>query len=115
MSMDEYSKFHGHSPVVVTGKPIVSAKDNFNAFTECLTTKPQPKDGTFSFHVIWQNIQGFMWDEEKVNKELNKYMTRAFHNIKNMCQKHDCSLRMGAFTLGVNRVALATTLRGWEA
>ncbi|KAJ6374656.1 hypothetical protein OIU78_030199 [Salix suchowensis] len=25
--LDEYSKFHGHSPAVVTGKPIVSAKD----------------------------------------------------------------------------------------
>lgn len=24
--LDEYSKFHGHSPAVVTGKPIVSAK-----------------------------------------------------------------------------------------
>jgi glutamate dehydrogenase (NAD(P)+) len=22
--LDEYSKFHGHSPAVVTGKPIVS-------------------------------------------------------------------------------------------
>ena len=24
-----------------------------------------------------QNIQGFMWDEEKVNRELKTYMTRA--------------------------------------
>ena len=24
-----------------------------------------------------QNIQGFMWDEEKVNRELKMYMTRA--------------------------------------
>lgn len=24
--LDEYSKFHGHSPAVVTGKPIVSEK-----------------------------------------------------------------------------------------
>lgn len=56
-----------------------------------------------------------MWDEEKVNRELKKYMTRAFHNLKNMCQSHACNLRMGAFTLGVNRVARATLLRGWEA
>ncbi|KAK8686386.1 hypothetical protein V6N13_125411 [Hibiscus sabdariffa] len=70
---------------------------------------------TVSYFEWVQNIQGFMWDEEKVNKELKKYMTEAFHNIKNMCQTHDCSLRMGAFTLGVNRVARATMLRGWEA
>lgn len=25
--LDEYSKFHGHSPAVVTGKPIVSNQD----------------------------------------------------------------------------------------
>lgn len=25
--LDEYSKFHGHSPAVVTGKPIVSGKE----------------------------------------------------------------------------------------
>lgn len=64
---------------------------------------------------FWQNIQGFMWDEEKVNQELKRYMTGAFHKVKDMCKSHDCNLRMGAFTLGVNRVARATLLRGWEA
>lgn len=70
---------------------------------------------TVSYFEWVQNIQGFMWDEEKVNKELKKYMTKAFGNLKKMCQSHNCNLRMGAFTLGVNRVARATQLRGWEA
>ncbi|KAG8381048.1 hypothetical protein BUALT_Bualt06G0080300 [Buddleja alternifolia] len=70
---------------------------------------------TVSYFEWVQNIQGFMWDEEKVNQELKRYMTRAFHNIKGLCQSHNCNLRMGAFTLGVNRVARATLLRGWEA
>ncbi|KAF1861792.1 hypothetical protein Lal_00026237 [Lupinus albus] len=70
---------------------------------------------TVSYFEWVQNIQGFMWDEEKVNHELKKYMTKAFRNIKAMCQIHNCDLRMGAFTLGVNRVARATVLRGWEA
>ncbi|GFP86649.1 glutamate dehydrogenase a [Phtheirospermum japonicum] len=70
---------------------------------------------TVSYFEWVQNIQGFMWEEEKVNRELKRYMTNAFHNIKGMCKSHDCDLRMGAFTLGVNRVARATTLRGWEA
>ncbi|KAL7188426.1 hypothetical protein ACSBR1_038305 [Camellia fascicularis] len=61
------------------------------------------------------NIQGFMWDEEKVNHKLKKYMRRAFHEIKAMCNTHGCNLRMGVFTLGVSRVARATLLRGWEA
>ncbi|GMH09642.1 hypothetical protein Nepgr_011483 [Nepenthes gracilis] len=70
---------------------------------------------TVSYFEWVQNIQGFMWDEEKVNDQLQRYMTRAFENIKSMCHSHNCSLRMGAFSLGVNRVARATLLRGWEA
>ncbi|KAJ7944673.1 Glutamate dehydrogenase [Quillaja saponaria] len=70
---------------------------------------------TVSYFEWVQNIQGFMWEEKKVNCELKRYMTRAFHDIKAMCKIHDCNLRMGAFTLGVNRVARATLLRGWEA
>lgn len=66
---------------------------------------------------LWytQNIQGFMWDEEKVNNELKNYMNRGFKDVKDMCKTHECDLRMGAFSLGVNRVARATVLRGWEA
>ena len=56
-----------------------------------------------------------MWDEEKVNHELKTYMTKGFKDVKAMCKTHNCDLRMGAFTLGVNRVARATVLRGWEA
>ncbi|KAK8712595.1 hypothetical protein V6N13_147831 [Hibiscus sabdariffa] len=70
---------------------------------------------TVSYFEWVQNIQGFLWDEEKVNNELKTYMTKAFKDIKEMCQTHNSNLRMGAFTLGVNRVARATVMRGWEA
>ncbi|CAK9182123.1 unnamed protein product, partial [Ilex paraguariensis] len=53
--------------------------------------------------------------EDKVKAELKNYMTKGFKNVKEMCKTHNCDLRMGAFTLGVNRVARATLLRGWEA
>lgn len=62
-----------------------------------------------------QNTQGVMWDEERVNRELKKYMMRAFYDIKNTCHTQNVNRRMGAFTLGVKRVARATMLRGWEA
>lgn len=68
---------------------------------------------TVSYFEWVQNIQGFMWEEEKVNKELRNYMTRGFKDLKEMCKTHSCDLRMGAFTLGVNRVAQATVIRGW--
>ncbi|XP_039130508.1 glutamate dehydrogenase 1, mitochondrial [Dioscorea cayenensis subsp. rotundata] len=70
---------------------------------------------TVSYFEWVQNIQGFMWDENKVNSELRNYMINGFNDVKEMCKTHHCDLRMGAFTLGVNRVARATVLRGWEA
>ncbi|CAN1765286.1 Glutamate dehydrogenase 1 [Linum perenne] len=70
---------------------------------------------TVSYFEWVQNIQGFMWEEEKVNNVLKTYMTKGFKDVKEMCKTHNCDLRMGAFTLGVNRVARATVLRGWEA
>ncbi|KAL2643619.1 hypothetical protein R1flu_011206 [Riccia fluitans] len=70
---------------------------------------------TVSYFEWVQNIQGFMWDEDKVNSELQKYMIRAYADIKDLCKNHNCNLRMGAFSLGVGRVAKATMLRGWEA
>jgi glutamate dehydrogenase (NAD(P)+) len=70
---------------------------------------------TVSYFEWVQNIQGFMWEEEKVNNTLKTYMNRGFKDVKDMCKTHNCDLRMGAFTLGVNRVARATILRGWEA
>ncbi|CAN1241970.1 Glutamate dehydrogenase 2 [Linum perenne] len=161
--LDEYSKFHGHSPAVVTGKPIdlggslgreaATGRGVVFATEALLNEYGKSIEGlTFVIQVIRivvfffgfildvrenathvkakyiieaanhptdpeadENIQGFMWEEEQVNKELKKYMTRAFKNIKGMCQTHECNLRMGAFTLGLNRVARATLLRGWEA
>jgi glutamate dehydrogenase/leucine dehydrogenase len=70
---------------------------------------------TWNAIIYFQNIQGFMWDENKVNSELKTYMIRGFKDVKKMCKTHNCDLRMGAFSLGVNRVARATVLRGWEA
>ncbi|MCO5551060.1 hypothetical protein L7F22_010434 [Adiantum nelumboides] len=70
---------------------------------------------TVSYFEWVQNIQGFMWDEEKVNEELKKYMERAYRDLKENCKSRECNFRMGAFTLGINRVARATLLRGWEA
>ncbi|MCO5581771.1 hypothetical protein L7F22_035659 [Adiantum nelumboides] len=39
---------------------------------------------TVSYFEWVQNIQGFMWDEDKVNAELKKYMTRAYKDLKEM-------------------------------
>lgn len=70
---------------------------------------------TVSYFEWVQNVQGFPWEEKTVNANLKKYMENAYTGIKILCNTHNCSPRMGAFTLGVQRVARATLLRGWEA
>lgn len=34
--LDEYSKFHGYSPAVVTGKPIVSSRHHDDFISKCI-------------------------------------------------------------------------------
>ncbi|KAJ0982546.1 hypothetical protein J5N97_010801 [Dioscorea zingiberensis] len=70
---------------------------------------------TVSFFEWVQNIQAWMWDEDEVNSKLKTYMIKGYEDVKEMCRTHSCDLRMGAFTLGVNRVAHSTVKRGWEA
>ncbi|RWR86772.1 glutamate dehydrogenase 2-like protein [Cinnamomum micranthum f. kanehirae] len=55
---------------------------------------------TVSYFEWVQNIQGFMWTEEKVNKELERYMRKAFMNIKAMCKVHNCDLPDGRLHIG---------------
>ncbi|XP_071696892.1 probable glutamate dehydrogenase 3 [Rutidosis leptorrhynchoides] len=69
---------------------------------------------TVSYFEWVQNIQGFIWDEDRVNVELKRYITHGFKDVTSMCKSYNCNLRMGAFTLGLNRVAKATLIRGWE-
>ena len=40
-------------------------------------------------------------------------MTRAFHSVYEMAQKHKVHMRTGAYLVAVARVAEAMRLRGW--
>lgn len=60
-----------------------------------------------------QNIQQFRWEEEQVNLELYKVMTRATRGVVEAARLFQTSLREGAYSIGVSRVARAITLRGF--
>lgn len=60
-----------------------------------------------------QNIQQFRWEEEQVNLELYKVMTRATRGVVEAARLFQASLREGAYSIGVSRVARAITLRGF--
>ncbi len=67
---------------------------------------------TVSYFEWAQNMQHFYWDEERVNRELQKVMKQSFSDLREMANKHSTDLRTAAFALGVGRVDSATRLRG---
>jgi glutamate dehydrogenase (NAD(P)+) len=67
---------------------------------------------TVSYFEWVQNIQQFSWDEEKVNRELEKVMKRACQKIFQIARKRDVDFRTAAFIVGLGRVAKAMVTRG---
>jgi glutamate dehydrogenase/leucine dehydrogenase len=67
---------------------------------------------TVSYFEWVQDNQGFFWDEENVNRQLQKIMTSSFHDVYKTSQKYNVSMRTAAYILAIDRVASATLVRG---
>jgi len=67
---------------------------------------------TVSYFEWVQDLQGFFWDEEEVNRQLEKIMVRAFHEVMESAEKNRVNNRIGTYVLAVGRVARATKVRG---
>jgi len=59
-----------------------------------------------------QNIQSLMWDEEEINRALEKIMIRAFNDVWNRAAEKKTSLRMGAYMVAIDRIVKARRIRG---
>ncbi len=66
---------------------------------------------TVSYFEWVQNNQGYYWDEEEVNKKLDKIMTKAFGEVLATSLKYDVDMRTAAYILAIERVAKAIELR----
>ena len=67
---------------------------------------------TVSYFEWVQNIQGFFWSEEDVNRKLGEIMTRSFKEVLKMTRDHKVTPRLAAYMLAVGRVAEAIELLG---
>lgn len=54
-----------------------------------------------------QNKDGDKWNEEKVYEELEKIMTKAYHEINDRCDVLKCDLRTAAYVLALERIGKA--------
>ena len=68
---------------------------------------------TVSYFEWAQNIQQFRWEEERVNTELKKTMTRAWQTVYERASLDGIPLRLAAFAIAVAKVERADVLRGY--
>jgi len=68
---------------------------------------------TVSYFEMVQNAYDYYWDEERVQRRLDKKMTTAFHSVHETARQYKINNRMGAYIVAVSRVAEAVRLRGW--
>jgi glutamate dehydrogenase (NAD(P)+) len=66
---------------------------------------------TVSYFEWAQNIQQFRWDEERVNAELDKKMSRAYNAVREVATEFDIDRRTAAFVLAIRRVGKAALAR----
>ncbi|MEE8364066.1 MAG: Glu/Leu/Phe/Val dehydrogenase dimerization domain-containing protein [Dehalococcoidia bacterium] len=60
-----------------------------------------------------QNIQGFRWQEERVNRELKEVLTRAYGRVREMVGIAGMTHRDAAYAVAVKAVDQAVQLRGF--
>ena len=59
-----------------------------------------------------QNIQSLTWDEEEVNRTLEKVMIRAFNEVWDKAEEKNSTMRMGGYMVALERIASAKRIRG---
>lgn len=67
---------------------------------------------TVSYFEWVQDLQELFWDENDVNRRLEKIMVRAFEDVHKTAQQYKADMRTGAYILAIDRVATATRVRG---
>jgi glutamate dehydrogenase/leucine dehydrogenase len=67
---------------------------------------------TVSYFEWVQDLQELFWDEDDVNRRLEKIMVKAFDDVHWTAKKYNTDMRTGAYILAIDRVATATRSRG---
>lgn len=60
-----------------------------------------------------QGLQSFFWDESEVRRQMESKLLNNLDAVINICTQRDCSLRMGAYVIAVERIAEAIMVRGF--
>jgi glutamate dehydrogenase len=66
---------------------------------------------TVSYFEWVQNLHGYQWTKERVNKELEKIMKDSFDKVYQIQRNEKVNFRQAAYILGVSRIIDAIVLR----
>jgi glutamate dehydrogenase (NAD(P)+) len=67
---------------------------------------------TVSYFEWVQDRQGYFWTKDRVEDRLDQMMSTAFRKVYDTAEEHDVSLRIGAYVMGIRKVAEALRMRG---
>jgi len=67
---------------------------------------------TVSYFEWVQGLQSFFWTAKEINQRLYHLMSKAFHEVLEVAQKHQVDMRTAAMIHGISRIAEAMKLRG---
>jgi glutamate dehydrogenase (NAD(P)+) len=67
---------------------------------------------TVSYFEWVQDLQELFWDEDDVNRRLERVMVKAFTDVHASAKKYNVDMRIGAYIVGIERVANAMRTRG---
>lgn len=59
-----------------------------------------------------QNLQNFYWEEDDVNAKLKRQIVGAFNDVFDAREKYDCTFRVAAYIVALNKLVTAKKLRG---
>lgn len=66
-----------------------------------------------SYYEMVQNLNMDHWDEDYVNKRLDRKMTKTYHKVLASSKLHSISMRKAAYTMALNKLVEAMSARGW--
>ncbi|MBI2841060.1 MAG: Glu/Leu/Phe/Val dehydrogenase [Acidobacteria bacterium] len=67
---------------------------------------------TVSYFEWVQDRMGWFWKESEVNERLEDILVASFYDVDEMARSHKVNMRIGAYMLGMSRVAQNTKTRG---
>ena len=69
--------------------------------------------GVVVSHLEWvQALSGLFWEEEQVNKELERKMVKAFKEVREKSVQGTVSLRCAAYLVALERISEVYRFRG---